>query len=365
MTKKSALIYDKDFAATSDNYIPTKNRNIMVHSLIQACGLLEKMVAVKPLLATFDQLHSFHSWDYLSFLEENNKCFNDEDEDQIEYGFGYDCPMKVGLFDYCLKVAGGSIMAASLLCQKKYKLIFHWLGGWHHAKVSEASGYCYVNDCVLAILELRKTFPKVLYVDLDLHHGDGVQDAFYGTDKVMTFSVHKYEAGFFPGSGNVNEIGFGKGKYYNVNVPLHDGIQDDGFVYICKKLLNQVKNKYSPDAIVCQAGVDGLNGDPMRSFNLTSAAFENCVKIIANWDLPTLFLGGGGYHEANVARCWTQLTASILDTPLPEDVPEHDFFPFYGPNFDFNTEKSFRKDLNSKEYLDDIIRKVTFNLKML
>jgi len=364
MLKKPLLIYNKDFVVTSDNYLPTKNRNAMVHSLIEASGLLYKVDVIKPTKASFDQLRSFHSSEYLCFLQESNKFFDDENT-QAEYGFGYDCPMKSGLYEYCREVAGGSITAAIYLCRKDYNVVFHWLGGWHHAKMSEAAGYCYVNDCVLAILELRKKFPKVLYIDFDLHHGDGVQDAFAGTNKVFTFSIHKYEPGFFPGSGNVNEIGFGKGKYHNVNIPLHDGIHDDSFMYACKRVLSLIKHKYSPDAVVCQVGVDGLNGDPMRSFNLTSFAFEECVKIITSWGLPTLFLGGGGYHEANSARCWTRLTASIADAPLPEDIPEHDFFPCYGPDFDFKIEKSFKKDLNSKEYLDEIINAVTTNLEKL
>ena len=167
------------------------------------------------------------------------------------------------MYEYCLEIAGGSIEGARLLCHKKYRVVLHWLGGWHHAKRSEAAGYCFVNDCVLAILKLRKTFSKVLYIDFDLHHGDGVQDAFFATDKVMTFSVHKYESGFFPGTGSIVETGFGKGKGFSINLPLRDGIRDEPFISVCQKVLGEIKDVFLPDAVVCQVGADGLNGDPM------------------------------------------------------------------------------------------------------
>ena len=365
MSRPCALIYKKEFLLASDDHIPTNNRNSMVYSLIEACGLFNKVDIIKPQKANFDQLHCFHSWDYLCFLKENSVCVDDEDDKLIEYGFGYDCPLRPGLFDYCLEIAGGSVTAASLLCKKDYRIAINWYGGWHHAKIGKAAGYCYVNDCVLAILQLRKSFKKVLYIDLDLHHGDGVEDAFCGTDKVMTFSVHKHELGFFPGTGSINNVGFGKGKYFTVNLPVKDGIQDDGFIFVCSEVLLKIKEQFLPDAIVCQVGVDGLNGDPMRSFNLTPVAFEKCLKLVLSWDLPTLILGGGGYNEANTARCWTQITASIANASLPDDIPEHNFFPLYGPDFNFKIEKSYKKDMNTKEFLNQVIESVTANLDKL
>ena len=363
MKKQCALVCNIHYVAASDKYIPTVNRNAMVHSLITACDI--NINVVIPHKATFDQLRWFHSEEYLTFLMKNNEDCDDDSDENADFGFGYDCPLKPGIYDYCLEIAGGSITAASLLCEKKYKVVMHWLGGWHHAKTSEAAGYCYVNDCVLAILQLRRTFPKVLYIDLDLHHGDGVQDAFYGTDKVLTFSVHKYESGFFPGSGNMNEVGFGKGKYYAVNIPLLDGAQDDSFITACRKVLPTVIERFSPDAVVCQVGVDGLAGDPMRSFNLTPAAFQSCVKFVLDWGLPTLFLGGGGYNAANSARCWTLLTTTIAQANLPDDIPEHDFFPSYGPDFDFAIEKNFKKDMNSDDHIQMVVNNALSNLTKL
>lgn len=109
----------------------------------------------------------------------------------------------------------------------------------HHAKKSEASGFCYVNDIVLAILELLKYHQRVLYIDIDIHHGDGVEEAFYTTDRVMTVSFHKYGE-YFPGTGDLRDIGAGKGKYYAVNFPLRDGIDDDAYGDIFRPIISKV-----------------------------------------------------------------------------------------------------------------------------
>jgi histone deacetylase 1/2 len=114
----------------------------------------------------------------------------------------------------------------------------NWAGGLHHAKKCEASGFCYVNDIVLAILELLKVHQRVLYVDIDIHHGDGVEEAFYTTDRVMTVSFHKYGE-YFPGTGDVKDIGAKGGKYYSVNFPLRDGIDDNTYQSIFEPVIVQ------------------------------------------------------------------------------------------------------------------------------
>jgi histone deacetylase 1/2 len=107
-------------------------------------------------------------------------------------------------------------------------ICINWSGGLHHAKRTEASGFCYVNDIVLAILELLRYHQRVLYIDIDIHHGDGVEEAFYTTDRVMTCSFHKFGE-YFPGTGDVKDVGIGKGKKYAVNFPMRDGIDDETF----------------------------------------------------------------------------------------------------------------------------------------
>jgi len=137
---------------------------------------------------------------------------------------GDDCPVFDGLFEFCSISAGGSIAAANKLTRGESDIAINWAGGLHHAKKTEASGFCYINDIVLAVLELLRFHQRVLYIDIDIHHGDGVEEAFYTTDRVMTASFHMTE--FFPGTGKLEETGIGKGKNYAVNVPLQKGMDD-------------------------------------------------------------------------------------------------------------------------------------------
>lgn len=119
----------------------------------------------------------------------------------------------------------------------------------HHAKRQEASGFCYINDCVLAIVEMLKEFPRVLYIDIDAHHGDGVEEAFYTTNRVMTCSFHKF-GDFFPGTGHVLDVGFEEGKYHAVNIPLNEGIDDISFEHIFKPVIDRILDTFNPSAIL-------------------------------------------------------------------------------------------------------------------
>ena len=216
------------------------------------------------------------------------------------------------MFEFCQVSAGGSLAAAVKLNKKQTDIAVNWSGGLHHAKKSEASGFCYVNDIVLAILELLKYHQRVLYIDIDVHHGDGVEEAFYTTDRVMTVSFHKYGE-YFPGTGDIKDVGHAKGKYYAINFPLKDGIDDQSYDSIFKPVMTQVIETYRPNAIVLQCGADSLAGDRLGCFNHSLRGHAECVSFIRKMGLPLLLLGGGGYTIRNVARCWTCETAVALD----------------------------------------------------
>ncbi|KAI5431468.1 Histone deacetylase 19, variant 2, partial [Lathyrus oleraceus] len=156
------------------------------------------------------------------------------------FNVGEDCPVFDGLYSFCQTYAGGSVGGALKLNQGVSDIAINWAGGLHHAKKCEASGFCYVNDIMLAILELRKIHERVLYVDIDIHHGNGVEEAFYATDRVMTVSFHKF-GDYFPGTGDVRDIGYGTGKYYSLNVPLDDGIDDDTYHSLFTPIMGKVR----------------------------------------------------------------------------------------------------------------------------
>ncbi|XP_004940661.1 histone deacetylase 8 isoform X1 [Gallus gallus] len=276
---------------------------------------------------------------------------------------GYDCPATEGIFDYAAAVGGATITAAQCLLDGKCKVAINWPGGWHHAKKDEASGFCYLNDAVLGILRLRQKFDRILYIDLDLHHGDGVEDAFSFTSKVMTVSLHKFSPGFFPGTGDVTDIGLGKGRYYSVNVPIQDGIQDEKYYQICETVLKEVYAAFNPEAVVLQLGADTIAGDPMCSFNMTPEGVGKCLKYVLQWQLATLILGGGGYNLANTARCWTYLTGVILGRTLSSEIPDHEFFTEYGPDYVLEITPSCRPDRNDPQRIQEILNLIKGNLK--
>jgi histone deacetylase 1/2 len=291
----------------------------------------------------------FHTDEYIEFLQrvtpDNMDSFMRE---QGKYNVGDDCPVFDGLFEFCGISAGGSMEGAARLNRNKCDIAINWAGGLHHAKKSEASGFCYVNgmsrlflnywladwgsltrllpvDIVLAILELLRFKKRVLYIDIDVHHGDGVEEAFYTTDRVMTVSFHKYGE-YFPGTGELRDIGIGPGKNYAVNFPLRDGIDDVAYETIFEPVISAVMKYYQPEAVVLQCGGDSLSGDRLGCFNLSMRGHANCVNYVRSFNLPTLVLGGGGYTMRNVARTWAYETGRLVGVEMDPVLPYNEYY---------------------------------------
>jgi histone deacetylase 1/2 len=284
------------------------------------------------------------------------------------YNLGEDCPIFDGLFDFCKLYTGGSVDGAVRLNHGLSDVAINWSGGLHHAKKAEASGFCYINDLVLAILELLKHHPRVVYIDIDIHHGDGVEEAFYLTDRVMTVSFHKHGDGFFPGTGALEDLGRGAGKYYSVNVPLRDGMDDAGFRAIFKTVMQKVMDAYRPGAVVLQCGADSLAADRLGCFNLSLDGHADCVRFMKRFGVPLLVTGGGGYTKSNVARCWTYETAALLDQQISSDIPEHDFYYEYYADAEYKMKvqpTNYIENLNTKQYLQDVKQRVMEHLRAI
>ena len=264
------------------------------------------------------EMATFHAEDYVDFLSKITPDTQHEHATSMQkYNLGEDCPIFDGLFDFCKLYTGGSIDGAVRLNHGLSDIAINWSGGLHHAKKSEASGFCYINDLVLAILELLKHHARVVYIDIDIHHGDGVEEAFYLTDRVMTVSFHKFGDMFFPGTGALDQVGGAAGKYYSVNVPLHDGMDDDGFRAIFKSVMQKVMDTYRPGAVVLQCGADSLAADRLGCFNLSLDGHADCVKFMKTFKVPLLVTGGGGTRSLTSRgagrtrrrRCWTARSA--------------------------------------------------------
>lgn len=179
-------------------------------------------------LATKDELKLFHSADYLDLLEQLNPE-NDDDAEEEEFGLNYDCPKIPKLFQFCQRIAGGTLAAADALLEGA-RVAVNWCGGWHHAQRDKAEGFCYINDIAIGIQRMTGQFDRILYIDMDIHHGDGVENAFSNTKRVLTLSFHQHETGFFPGTGDICESGFGAARGYAINFPFKRHIGGEKYV---------------------------------------------------------------------------------------------------------------------------------------
>ena len=192
----------------------------------------------------------------------------------------------------------------------------------HHALANRASGFCYINDIAVGIKDLLARNLRVAYVDVDAHHGDGVEAAFKDTDQVLTVSIHQHGRTLFPGTGFVYETGSGRGQGYSVNLPLLPGTDDELFLKVFGELVPDLLSAFKPDILVTQLGVDTFRSDPLTNLCLTTNGFVEIVKIFKEMGLPWLALGGGGYHIVNVARAWTLAWALMNDIEPPDELPE-------------------------------------------
>ncbi|KAF9229565.1 histone deacetylase complex catalytic component RPD3 [Gyrodon lividus] len=342
---------------------PTRIR--MCHSLVMNYGLYKKMEIFRAKPATKREMTQFHSDEYVDFLSRITPSnMNSYIKEQHKYNVGDDCPVFDGLFDYCSISAGGSMEGAARLSRDKCDIAINWAGGLHHAKKSEASGFCYVNDIVLGILELLRYHTRVLYIDIDVHHGDGVEEAFYTTDRVMTVSFHKYGE-YFPGTGELRDTGIGKGKHYSLNFPLRDGISDENYKSVFEPIIRQVMKSYDPSAIVLQCGTDSLSGDKLGCLNLSMRGHANCVKFVKSFNKPLLLLGGGGYTMRNVSRAWAFETGLAAGVELGPEIPVNEYYEYFGPDYELDVKSSNTEDMNTPEYLERVKNIVMENLRSL
>ena len=291
--------------------------------LMQAYGItqLPGSVVLGPEPAAEADIAKFHSREYLDVLKRANT--GSEPPDGAVYGLGLgDNPVFRGLWESAQLVAAGSLLAADVVARGDVARAFHFAGGLHHAMPDRASGFCYVNDAVLAILRLREHGLRVVYVDIDAHHGDGVQYAFYGDPSVMTISVHERGERLFPGTGFVREMGEGEGVGFSVNLPLEAYTDTAVYLPAFEAVVPPLVERFKPDVVVAQLGVDTHRTDPLTHLALDVQGFARALQRILPMAPKILALGGGGYDLRNVARMWTVAWAVLNGVELPGTLPE-------------------------------------------
>lgn len=321
---KKAFIYSDSFGAFSYGAAhPMRPARLKAtFDLISSLKLLDgpDIDIIEARAATDSEILTFHTPDYLETLKKADSGVTPPKGPEHALGLG-DNPVFKGVFEWSALGSGASIQAAELVSSGKADIAFNIAGGLHHAFASHASGFCYLNDPVLAINYLVGRGKRVAYVDIDAHHGDGVERAFYSSDRVLTISIHESGKYLFPGTGDAEDTGTGKGLGYSVNIPLPPNAGDLLFVDSFKKIVPSFIDAFKPDILVTQLGVDTMKSDPITHLELTTNGFEEMVRAFKGMGIPWVALGGGGYDMANVARCWT-LAWAIMAGIEVDDLPD-------------------------------------------
>ena len=276
---------------------------------------------VEPEPAEEADILSFHDPAYVQAVKELGE--GKEISAPWHFGFGYgDNPPFIGMYEASLLYTGASLTAADLVMSGRAQRAFNISGGLHHAKAAMASGFCTFNDPVIAINRLRRMYDRIAYIDIDAHHGDGVQEAFYETGRVLTVSIHETGEYLFPGTGYVHEIGEGEGRGYSVNIPLSPSTTDDVYAWAFLEIVPPLISAYDPQVVVAQLGADSHFQDPLAHLLLTSEGFIKVVKTIVGFGKPLVALGGGGYNVSVTPRLWTLAYAEMMEREPPDAIPD-------------------------------------------
>ncbi|EOA25365.1 hypothetical protein CARUB_v10018697mg [Capsella rubella] len=317
----------------------------IAHNLIFKHGLQHHMEINRPILAGASDFLRFHTRDYVQFLASAKPMSLKDRSGYIDATrffsnnvalarYGPYGPVFHSIFDYCCAYVGCSLSAAAKLNRRESDIAINWSGGMHRAKNDKGSEFCFVNDVVLGILELLKAFQRVLYIDIGCRRGDGVEEAFYDTDRVMTVSFHTDQDTytFFQRSEDRREL-------YTLNAPLKNHLKDKSLRNLFRPVITKAMEVYQPEVIVLQCGADSLADDMAPKFNLKIKGHGDCLQFIRSFNVPLMVLGGGGYHFELAARCWCYETAIAVGVgeQLENDLKVNEFH--YKPNYkeDLNT----------------------------
>ena len=301
--------------AFSKNHPLNIVRHAAVVDLLHLLGWLDQDNFRESTPASVEQLLEFHNRAYVRALENANATGRVEPEVRERYQVGtLENPLFPGLFERASLTVGGSILSAELAA--KGHVVFHPSGGTHHGRADRASGFCYFNDPVFAILTFLKAGREgVMYIDFDAHHGDGVEEAFLTDDRVTTVSIHEAER--WPFTGTHSRPGEG---VYNLAVPAR--LNDTEFERLVGEVVLPLIDKVAPDALVLCCGADCLAGDPLSKMDLSNVALWDAVERLIAKGLPTVVLGGGGYNPWTVTRYWAGMWGRISGREFPERLPE-------------------------------------------
>ncbi len=295
------------------------------YELLTAYGAFDAAESrvVRPPPARRDELLLFHEEAYVVAI--SRLSGGDAAVDPHPFNLGNpDNPVFAGMYETEALKAGSALTAARLIVEGEAIVAFSFAGGLHHARPAQASGFCVFNDAAIAIRWLLDRGLRVAYVDIDVHHGDGVQEAFYDTDRVLTISLHQWGGTLFPGTGDARAIGRGAGRGYNLNVPLWPFTGDETYLWVFEQIVPPAVRAFAPDVLVTQLGADTHYLDPLAELTLTSHGYLDVVKKLDSLAAGTrgwLALGGGGYSLDVVPRAWTLAYEVLSGREFADVIP--------------------------------------------
>lgn len=298
-------------------------RGDMMLDLLNALGHPVKPLEPEP--ATREEILSVHSERYVSRVEALSA--GRQVPDCESYGLGTpDNPIFPGMDEAVRWHVGGTLHAARLICEQGEKRVLQLGGGLHHARREFASGFCIYNDLAIAINYLTRQGFWVAYLDIDVHHCDGVQQILYEDMRVMTVSLHESGKYLFPGTGEIHELGMGPGRGLKLNIPLEPFTEGDSYMEAFETVLAAALGQFSPGIFVVQAGADAHYDDPLADLMLTTRDYERIFRRIL--ELADVYTGGrvlltlgGGYSLRAAPRIWAMLYLMVNGLPLAPDLP--------------------------------------------
>jgi acetoin utilization protein AcuC len=303
---------------------PLKPRRLgMTYDLLNSYGVFDTALeVVEPQHADEAEVAETHSVDYLEALSRMDRDGMIPQAQRYGVGTG-DVPFFPEIYGSSLLYTGASAQAAQAIIDGAGggKVAFNISGGLHHAHYARAAGFCVLNDCAVALRRLRRKFSRVAYVDIDVHHGDGVQELFFDDPSVLTISLHQTGRTLFPGTGYTDEIGVGAGEGYAVNLPFAPYTEDETWIEAWRAGALPILRAFDPEAIVLQMGTDTHALDPLAHLCLTAQGWLEAVKDVQALGKPIVAVGGGGYNLTTVTRMWTLAVTTLAGIDVSDTVP--------------------------------------------
>jgi acetoin utilization protein AcuC len=317
------LIYSEELAnfdyGDDHPFKPFRARNAL--ELCHRYGLLQgpEIRREVPRPAASESLALFHDPEYLALLDQASGG-RAPTLPMLACGIGSpDCPLLPGVYPFCLLATGATLLGLERVLSGEARRAFNLVGGFHHAGRAHAEGFCYANDVGVAIASALDRHLRVAFVDLDAHHCNGVQEAFYSDDRVLVISLHESGTTLYPWGGQETEIGEGRGRGFNVNVPLLAGTDDEVYLETFRQVVSPLLAAYGADLIVAELGADTMVSDPLTNLRLTNNSYHAAVRELCQEPTPIVAVGGGGYDIFRTARCWALAWSALSEVEPQED----------------------------------------------